>query len=239
MKPDFDEIYNDVAPSVYRYLRRLTGFRAQAEDIAQETFLRAYTQLSGYEGRGSFEGWLTRIATNICLNMLRAAKRRPESPVADLTDDEVDLTLLLAHPDGRERRRAVGRFVRTERPERALVTVVDGVRVAVENSRRGTLSIRYGEQAPVNPAHTTHAFVRSARGIRVDVELSTRNSPIVAADLVATGRQSGESVVRPLAVTFDGEATRASPDGPRASVAAPPERTESRSVRERVRPRET
>ena len=34
------------------------------------------------------EGWLTRIATNICLNMLRSAKRRPELPVADLTDDE-------------------------------------------------------------------------------------------------------------------------------------------------------
>ena len=34
------------------------------------------------------EGWLTRIATNTCLNMLRSAKRRPELSVADLTDDE-------------------------------------------------------------------------------------------------------------------------------------------------------
>lgn len=34
------------------------------------------------------EGWLTRIATNTCLNMLRGAKRRPEQTVADLTDEE-------------------------------------------------------------------------------------------------------------------------------------------------------
>jgi RNA polymerase sigma-70 factor (ECF subfamily) len=34
------------------------------------------------------EGWLTRIATNTCLNMLRSAKRRPEFTVSDLSDDE-------------------------------------------------------------------------------------------------------------------------------------------------------
>ena len=50
--------------------------------------MKAYTQLSSYEGRGSFEGWLTRLTTNLCLNMVRSAKRRPESTVADLTEDE-------------------------------------------------------------------------------------------------------------------------------------------------------
>lgn len=34
------------------------------------------------------EGWLTRIATNTCLNMIRSAKRRPESVISNLTDDE-------------------------------------------------------------------------------------------------------------------------------------------------------
>jgi len=50
--------------------------------------LKAYTQLGSFEGRGSLEGWLTRIATNTCLNMVRSSKRRPESTVSDLTDDE-------------------------------------------------------------------------------------------------------------------------------------------------------
>ena len=50
--------------------------------------MKAFTQLKSFEGRGSMEGWLTRIATNTCLNMLRSAKRRPELTVSDLTEDE-------------------------------------------------------------------------------------------------------------------------------------------------------
>jgi RNA polymerase sigma-70 factor (ECF subfamily) len=58
------------------------------EEAAQEVFLKAFTQLESFEGRGSMEGWLTRIATNTCLNMIRSAKRRPESVISNLTDDE-------------------------------------------------------------------------------------------------------------------------------------------------------
>jgi len=50
--------------------------------------MKAFTQLKSFEGRGSMEGWLTRIATNTCLNLIRSAKRRPESTVSDLTDAE-------------------------------------------------------------------------------------------------------------------------------------------------------
>ena len=50
--------------------------------------MKAFTQLGSFEGRGSFEGWLTRIATNTCLNLVRGAKRRPELTVSDLTEDE-------------------------------------------------------------------------------------------------------------------------------------------------------
>lgn len=58
------------------------------EDAAQEAFLKAYTQLSKYEARGSLAGWLSRITTNECINILRSAKRRPESSVSELTDRE-------------------------------------------------------------------------------------------------------------------------------------------------------
>ena len=58
------------------------------EEAAQEVFLKAYTQLGSYEGRGSMEGWLTKIATNTCLNIVRGEKRRPEQIVSDLTENE-------------------------------------------------------------------------------------------------------------------------------------------------------
>lgn len=50
--------------------------------------MKAFEQLGSFEGRGSMEGWLTRITTNTCLNMLRSTKRRPEMTVSDMTDDE-------------------------------------------------------------------------------------------------------------------------------------------------------
>ena len=52
--------------------------------------MKAFAQMKSFEGRGSMEGWLTRIATNTCLNILRSAKRRPETLTSDLSDDETD-----------------------------------------------------------------------------------------------------------------------------------------------------
>ena len=50
--------------------------------------MKAFAQMKGFAGRGSMEGWLTRIATNTCLNMLRSARRRPELVTSDLSEDE-------------------------------------------------------------------------------------------------------------------------------------------------------
>ena len=84
----FAEIMRRYGPRVFRVASRFFRQRAQVEEAAQEVFLKAFTQLDQFEGRGSFEGWLTRIATNTCLNMIRSARRRPELTVSDLTEDE-------------------------------------------------------------------------------------------------------------------------------------------------------
>ena len=84
----FEEILRRYSPRVFPIASKFFRQRAQVEDAAQEAFLKAYTQLSSYEGRGSLEGWLSRITTNQCINMLRSAKRRPESTVSELTDHE-------------------------------------------------------------------------------------------------------------------------------------------------------
>jgi len=84
----FEEILRRYSPRVFRIASKFFRQRDQVEDAAQEAFLKAYTQLSSYEGRGSLEGWLTRITTNQCINKLRSAKRRPESSVSELTEHE-------------------------------------------------------------------------------------------------------------------------------------------------------
>ena len=84
----FAEIVRRYSPRVFSVASRFFRQRTLVEEAAQEVFLKAYTQLGSFEGRGSLEGWLTRIATNTCLNMVRGAKRRPELTVSDLTEDE-------------------------------------------------------------------------------------------------------------------------------------------------------
>jgi len=84
----FAEIVRRYSPRVFSVASRFFRQRSSVEEAAQEVFLKAFTQLKSFEGRGSMEGWLTRIATNTCLNMLRSAKRRPELTVSDLTEDE-------------------------------------------------------------------------------------------------------------------------------------------------------
>lgn len=84
----FEEILRRYSPRIFAIASKFFRQRDQVEDAAQEAFLKAYTQLSSYEGRGSFEGWLSRITSNQCINMLRNAKRRPESAAPELVVHE-------------------------------------------------------------------------------------------------------------------------------------------------------
>ena len=61
---------------LFRLAYRMTGHQQDAEDVVQETFLRAYRQLSKFDDRASFGTWLYRIAANCSLDLIRARKRR-------------------------------------------------------------------------------------------------------------------------------------------------------------------
>lgn len=81
---------------VLRYRRRVLAiarhfFRQPetVEDIAQETFTKAFFALRSYQKGASLEFWLARIAVNNCYDELRRRKSRGELTVSDLTEDEV------------------------------------------------------------------------------------------------------------------------------------------------------
>ncbi|HEV3470330.1 MAG TPA: sigma-70 family RNA polymerase sigma factor [Pyrinomonadaceae bacterium] len=139
----FAEIVRRHSPRVFRVASRFFRQRERVEEAAQEVFLKAFTQLDSFEGRGSFEGWLTRIATNTCLNLLRAAGRRPELTVSDLTEDEgawLDNQLsgaAAARHEAAERGRVAadlaGRVLDTmSADDRLVLTLVDGEELPVK-----------------------------------------------------------------------------------------------------------
>jgi len=69
--------------SVYKVAFRITGRAEDAEDVVQETFLKAYRQLDRFEERASFGTWLHRIAWNCSVDLLRARPKREQAEEAD------------------------------------------------------------------------------------------------------------------------------------------------------------
>jgi RNA polymerase sigma-70 factor (ECF subfamily) len=68
------------ARSLFGLAYRMTGNESDAEDVVQESFLRAYRQLQSFDERASFGTWLYRIAVNRSLDLVRSRGRRTELP---------------------------------------------------------------------------------------------------------------------------------------------------------------
>ncbi|WP_440064913.1 sigma-70 family RNA polymerase sigma factor [Streptosporangium sp. OZ121] len=85
---------------------RMLGSFDEAEDLTQETFLRAWKSIGGFEGRSTFRAWLYRIATNVCLDALDGRAHRvlprhlsgPSDPSASLSPP-ADIAWLQPFPD--------------------------------------------------------------------------------------------------------------------------------------------
>ena len=69
--------------SVYKVAYRITGNPDDAEDVVQETFLKAFRQLDRFEERASFGTWLHRIAWNCSVDLLRSRPKREQAEEAD------------------------------------------------------------------------------------------------------------------------------------------------------------
>lgn len=72
----FEGIVDLFKDKIYRHCYRMVGNGHEAEDLAQETFLRAYRNISKYNNEFKFSTWIFRIATNLCIDRLR--KKKPD-----------------------------------------------------------------------------------------------------------------------------------------------------------------
>ncbi len=76
--------------ALFRLVYRMTGNEQDAEDLVQETFLRAHRQLGRFEARAGFSTWLHRIAANAAIDLLRG-RRRQTRTIEPCGDDSNEL----------------------------------------------------------------------------------------------------------------------------------------------------
>lgn len=95
----FNKLVIQYQDMLYNTAYRILGDPALAADATQEAFISAFKKLKSYRG-GSFKAWLLRIVTNACYDELRRQKRRPQTPLEPLTenDEEMETPRWIADP---------------------------------------------------------------------------------------------------------------------------------------------
>lgn len=88
----FEELVRHYQRRIVADCRHIIRDENNAEDLAQEVFVKAYFGLNGFEGRSSFRHWLQRIKVNHCLNYLKEKQRHTLVSIEDHDTDESQAT---------------------------------------------------------------------------------------------------------------------------------------------------
>lgn len=121
----FEEMVIAYQHRVFGVALRMLGRRAEAEEIAQEAFLRAHRSVAGFRGDAKLSTWLYAITSRLCLNRLASADRRrvshDDDAIARAADESASAT---DHLERREREAAVHRAIAELGDERRMVLVL-------------------------------------------------------------------------------------------------------------------
>jgi RNA polymerase sigma-70 factor (ECF subfamily) len=123
----FEEVVERHRGIVFRVAARIVG-PDDAEDVSQDTFLRAFHRLDQFQGTAAFRTWLLQIAQNTALNAVAWSRRRPTAPAEESaeTPDRDPVRQPVTQLERRERQQRLELKLRALRPEyRSLVVLRD------------------------------------------------------------------------------------------------------------------
>ena len=158
------------ARPVFRLAFRMTGNEIDAEDMVQETFLKAWKQIGAFDGRAGFGTWLYRICANCSIDHMRARKRKQESLAPD--DPFVQVAAGTPSPE---------RLALSSQVGAILGVALDGLsemeRAAFVMRHYEGLSIEEISAAlGVQPGAAKHSIFRAVRKLRQALEPALTNS---------------------------------------------------------------
>jgi RNA polymerase sigma-70 factor (ECF subfamily) len=166
----FETLFNRHQRKIFVLAFRYTRVREDAEDVVQQTFQKAFVHLQKFEGKSSLSTWLTRIAINQALMLLRSRRGLREILIGDSSGEEATPALVLAdtNPDPE------ARFLQREKTHilsAAMRQLRPGMRRAIELRELGELSNRdtaahLGVSIGAVKARVFHARRKLAKALR-------------------------------------------------------------------------
>ena len=152
---------------VFQLAYRMTGNEQDAEDVVQETFLRAFRNLKRYESRSLFSTWIHRIAANYCLDLLRTRRHFVDHVPASSQIDWLDA---IAYPGPSADQVAYSGQIR-ESIEKAMEQLSSQERAAFVLRHYQELSIdEIGQMLGLGENATKHSIFRAVRKLRRALE---------------------------------------------------------------------
>jgi RNA polymerase sigma-70 factor (ECF subfamily) len=177
----FRVLVNRYSRKVFRLAYRMTRNEYDAEDVVQETFLRAYRRLKQFESRSSFGTWIFRIAVNTALDLMRRLGRYGQTEQAMLEPDG-KRTILQPPASEPAPDRLLFSMELRQKVESVLASLSPQVRTAFVLRHYEGMSIEeIGSALSLKGSATKNSIFRAVRRLRKELE------PLVAG-------QSGEAL---------------------------------------------
>jgi RNA polymerase sigma-70 factor (ECF subfamily) len=163
----FGLLVNSHARTAFRLAYRLTGDERDAEDVVQESFIRAYRQLGRFEARSNFGTWLHRIVVNCAMDTLRARQTRRTERVSAAVEDVPEMAA--ADQPSPERLVLSTEIRRRVDASMAVLTPQERVAFALRHYEGRSID-EIGRTLGVQKSAAKHAVFRAVKKIRAALE---------------------------------------------------------------------
>jgi RNA polymerase sigma-70 factor, ECF subfamily len=190
----FGILFERYQPKIFAVALRYTRVPEDAEDVVQQTFQKAFMHLHNFEGKSSFCTWLTRIAINEALMLLRRGRTLREVPIDDSSEDETAIHGLEIPDSGPDPEANYLKREETQALSEAIGKLRVGLRTAIELRELAELSTRetarrMGVSVAAAKARVFHSRRKLRKTLR-RLEITPKGLP-----RLTTGRLANRSCV--------------------------------------------